>query len=142
MDSSASTNINQQQQNEEDDANEEEEEETPPASTQMNSTTALLFNALQQTLTNNKGGQRNGWSQKTQQRSSFLENLADQLQKSSAQGGVTSKQIGLNLNGSASGNGAKATTCPECGKHVRKRKLLSFVGLKIGGLNWDLPGIF
>lgn len=96
MDSS-STNPNPQS-NEDDEQNEDDEEEAQPASNQLNSTTALIFNALQQTL-NNKNGQRNGWQQ----------------QKSANQ--VASKQGGLN------GGAAKATTCPECGKHVRKRKL-------------------
>ncbi|KAI6192380.1 Zinc finger protein, protein [Aphelenchoides bicaudatus] len=106
---------------------EDDEEETPLQNNQLSSSSAgaLLLSALQQSLNGKVNGQqRNGWQQnKGQQRSSFLDGLAaelsrEQLQKSAQQNATPSRQVqsGLNLNGS----GSKATTCPECGKHVRK----------------------
>lgn len=117
--------------NDDEDANEEEEDEVQPPNNQLSSAAAgaLLFNALQQSLNgkSTNGQSRNGWQPKTsQQRSSFLDGLAAELSREQGkhtQGASTttpSRQVGLNVNGS----GAKATTCPECGKHVRKRELI------------------
>lgn len=104
---------------------EEERQPTPMTST---AAAGILFNVLQKSLHKSTPTtqQKNGWASggpfkpsTPNGKPSLLDSLAAEISKSQM------SAVPKLLNGSNQSMNSKATTCPECGKHVRKRRFIT-----------------